>query len=94
MTETSSSMVAKIAAMQDYACTATSPGRAASRTTSTDRPEDPQVTRNAFQRAYDMIIRYGTEEYTDVKKKLVRYNFFKDERTTAARTRCSASTSR
>jgi serine protein kinase len=26
-----------------------------------------------------MIIRYGTEEYTDNKKKLVRYNFFKDE---------------
>ena len=39
----------------------------------------PQVTRNAFQRAYDMIIRYGTEEYTDSKKKLIRYNFFKDE---------------
>src|SRR6187401_1954964 len=41
--------------------------------------KQPQVTRNAFQRAYDMIIRYGTEEYTDNKKKLVRYNFFKDE---------------
>ena len=26
-----------------------------------------------------MIIRYGIEEYTDNKKKLVRYNFFKDE---------------
>jgi serine protein kinase len=41
--------------------------------------ETPQVTRNAYQRVYDMIIRYGTEEYTDSKKKLVRYNFFKDE---------------
>src|SRR6187401_998212 len=40
---------------------------------------NPQVTRNAFQRAYDMIIRYGIEEYTDNKKKLIRYNFFKDE---------------
>jgi serine protein kinase len=39
----------------------------------------PQVTRNAFQRVYDMIIGYGTEEYIDNKKKLVRYNFFKDE---------------
>jgi serine protein kinase len=39
----------------------------------------PQVTRNAFQRVYDMIIGYGTEEYVDNKKKLVRYNFFKDE---------------
>jgi serine protein kinase len=28
---------------------------------------------------YDMIISYGTEEYIDNKKKLVRYNFFKDE---------------
>ncbi|MEM1031798.1 MAG: serine protein kinase [Myxococcota bacterium] len=41
--------------------------------------EKPQVTRNAYQRIYDMIIRYGTEEYTDSKKKLVRYNFFRDE---------------
>jgi serine protein kinase len=41
-----------------------------------DRPE---VTRNAYQRVYDMIIRYGTEEYTDSKKKLIRYNFFRDE---------------
>ena len=41
--------------------------------------EKPQVTRNAYQRCYDMIISYGTEEYIDNKKKLVRYNFFKDE---------------
>ena len=41
--------------------------------------ERPQVTRNAYQRAFDMIISYGTEEYIDNKKKLVRYNFFKDE---------------
>jgi serine protein kinase len=41
--------------------------------------ERPEVTRNAYQRVYDMIIRFGTEEYTDSKKKLVRYNFFRDE---------------
>ncbi len=41
--------------------------------------ERPQITRNAYQRVYDMIISYGTEEYIDNKKKLVRYNFFKDE---------------
>jgi len=41
--------------------------------------ERPQVTRNAYQRLYDMIVSYGTEEYIDNKKKLVRYNFFKDE---------------
>jgi serine protein kinase len=40
----------------------------------------PEVTRNAFQRVYDMIISHGTEEYIDNKKKLVRYNFFRDER--------------
>jgi serine protein kinase len=41
--------------------------------------ERPEVTRNAYQRLYDMIIAHGTEEYVDNKKKLVRYNFFKDE---------------
>jgi serine protein kinase len=41
--------------------------------------ERPQATRNAFQRVYDMVISYGTEEYIDNKKKLVRYNFFRDE---------------
>src|SRR5271165_2089942 len=41
--------------------------------------ERPQVTRNAYQRIYDMIISYGTEEYIDNKKRLVRFNFFKDE---------------
>ena len=39
----------------------------------------PQVTRNAFQRLYDMILSHGDEEYIDNKKKLVRYNFFRDE---------------
>jgi serine protein kinase len=39
----------------------------------------PQVTRNAFQRLYDMVISYGTDEYIDNKKKLIRYNFFRDE---------------
>ncbi len=39
----------------------------------------PQVTRNAYQRIYDMIVSHGSEEYIDNKKKLVRYNFFKDE---------------
>jgi serine protein kinase len=41
--------------------------------------ERPQVTRNAYQRLYDMIISFGTEEYIDNKKKLTRFNFFKDE---------------
>src|SRR5271163_1492291 len=41
--------------------------------------DKPQVTRNAYQRIYEMIISYGTEEYIDSKKKLVRYTFFKDD---------------
>jgi serine protein kinase len=41
--------------------------------------KNPRVTRNAFQRAYDMILAHGQEEYIDNKKKLVRFKFFKDE---------------
>jgi serine protein kinase len=40
--------------------------------------EKPEVTRNAFQRIYDLIITYGIEEYVEFKKKIVSYNFFKD----------------
>jgi serine protein kinase len=38
----------------------------------------PKVTRNAFQRVYDMVISYGTDEYIDNKKRLTRYHFFQD----------------
>ncbi|GAB4440608.1 MAG: serine protein kinase [Chloroflexi bacterium OHK40] len=40
---------------------------------------DSRVTRNAFQRIYDMIMSYGTEEFIDAKKRLIRYKFFSDE---------------
>jgi len=40
--------------------------------------ERPEVTRNAFQRLYDLIISYGIDEYVEFKKKIVAYNFFKD----------------
>ncbi|MCC6874343.1 MAG: serine protein kinase, partial [Sandaracinaceae bacterium] len=40
--------------------------------------QKPQVTRNAYQRLYDMIVSYGEEEYIDNKKRLVRYPFFTD----------------
>ena len=39
---------------------------------------DPQVTRNAFQRIYDMIMSHGAEEFIDAKKRLIRYKFFSD----------------
>ncbi|HEX3035261.1 MAG TPA: serine protein kinase, partial [Thermodesulfobacteriota bacterium] len=39
---------------------------------------NPKVVRNSFQRLYDMIISYGTEEYSAFKQKLVHYKFFDD----------------
>src|SRR6516162_2453905 len=41
--------------------------------------ENPRVTRNAFQRIYDMILSHGLEEYVEHKKKITRYRFFRDE---------------
>ncbi len=41
--------------------------------------ENPKVTRNAFQRMYDMIMEKGTSEYVDVKKQIVYYKFFDDD---------------
>lgn len=41
--------------------------------------ENPKVTRNAFQRMYDMVTEKGTTEYTDFKKQVQRYKFFDDE---------------
>jgi serine protein kinase len=40
--------------------------------------KNPLVTRNAFQRLYDLIVEKGTEEYIDVKKHVVHYKFFDD----------------
>lgn len=39
---------------------------------------NPKVTRNAYQRMYDMIVESGTEEYIDFKKEVTRYKFFDD----------------
>jgi serine protein kinase len=38
----------------------------------------PEITRNAYQRCYDMVMSYGCEEYVDNKKKIIHYNFFDD----------------
>ncbi len=40
--------------------------------------KNPTVTRNAFQRMYDMIISWGTSNYTEYKKNIVHYKFFDD----------------
>ncbi len=39
---------------------------------------DPKITRNAFQRVYDMILSYGTDSYEEGREKRVRYRFFQD----------------
>ncbi len=39
----------------------------------------PEVTRNAFQRVYDMILAAGVKEYIDNKKKIIHYNFFDND---------------
>jgi len=40
--------------------------------------ENPDITRPAFQRLYDMIVSHGTEEYTVAREKIVHYKFFDD----------------
>jgi serine protein kinase len=40
--------------------------------------QDPNISRNAYQRLYDLIVSFGTEGYTEYKKKIVRYKFFDD----------------
>jgi serine protein kinase len=73
------SLVAQIAALQDYDRYRDLAWEGSFEQYLQIVRERPQVTRNAFQRVYDMVISYGTEEYIDNKKKLVRYNFFRDE---------------
>src|SRR6516164_5219649 len=38
--------------------------------------ENPAVSRNSYQRLYDMILSHGVEESYENKEKLVRYRFF------------------
>ncbi|HEY4689437.1 MAG TPA: serine protein kinase [Anaerolineae bacterium] len=39
---------------------------------------DPRVARTAFQRMYDMIVSYGSDEYTRYREALIHYRFFDD----------------
>src|SRR5215216_4711171 len=75
----SNGMVATIAAMQDFDRYRDLAWEGSFEEYLAIVRDRPQVTRNAFQRMYDMVISYGTEEYIDNKKKLIRYNFFRDE---------------
>jgi serine protein kinase len=40
--------------------------------------KDPRITRNAYQRLYDMILSYGQEEVMEHREKVTRYKFFGD----------------
>lgn len=42
--------------------------------------ERPEVTRTAYQRLYDMILSYGSEQRVDNKKTITHYFFFDDPR--------------
>ena len=39
---------------------------------------DPKITRNAFERVYDMILSYGVEHVERGRETQARYNFFQD----------------
>jgi serine protein kinase len=40
--------------------------------------QQPSVARNAYQRLYDLIDRFGSDTYTEYKKPIVRHRFFDD----------------
>ncbi len=40
--------------------------------------KNPAVTRTSYQRLYDLIVSFGTEEYQEYKRTIVRYKFFDD----------------
>jgi len=40
--------------------------------------KDPRVLRTSYQRLYDMILSFGTQEYEDSRKKMIHYKFFDD----------------
>ncbi|MFW6049807.1 MAG: PrkA family serine protein kinase [Myxococcota bacterium] len=71
-------MVARIAALQDYDHYRDLHWEGSFEDYLRIVREKPQVTRNAWQRLYDMVVSYGEEEYIDNKKRLVRYPFFTD----------------
>ncbi|MGV3523770.1 MAG: PrkA family serine protein kinase [Candidatus Sericytochromatia bacterium] len=40
--------------------------------------DNPKIARSAFQRVFDMVMSFGATEYTEYKKRIIRYNFFND----------------
>src|SRR6266571_5144547 len=77
--ETDSSLVGRIAALQDKSSFKELHWEGSFEEYLKIVRENPRVTRTAFQRIYDMILSHGKTEYIDNKKKLIRYHFFHDE---------------
>ena len=40
--------------------------------------QNPNISRNAFQRMYDMIVGFGTSQFMEYKKEVTHYKFFED----------------
>ncbi len=40
--------------------------------------ENPNISRNAFQRMYDMIVSFGSSQFMEYKKEVTHYKFFED----------------
>jgi predicted Ser/Thr protein kinase len=40
--------------------------------------KNPRILRTSYQRLYDMILSFGTQDYEDSRKKMIHYNFFDD----------------
>ncbi len=40
--------------------------------------ENPMITRNAYERVFDMILSYGTQTYEECREQRTHYNFFDD----------------
>ena len=40
--------------------------------------KNPAIARNAFQRMYDMVLTWGTDNFIEYKKEITRYKFFDD----------------
>ncbi|MEO5970185.1 MAG: serine/threonine protein kinase, partial [Bdellovibrionia bacterium] len=40
--------------------------------------KDAKISRNAFQRVYDMVLSWGTTSYVEYKKNIIKYKFFED----------------
>src|SRR6266581_4483431 len=77
--ETDSSLVGRIAALQDKSSFKELHWEGSFEEYLKIVRENPRVTRTAFQRMYDMILSHGKTEYIDNKKRLIRYHFFHDE---------------